>query len=245
MTRIDVDIWIFSLTVAPNVVGPLSAILAPDELARAERFLVDANRTGYVVGRGRLRQILAQYLSLPARELRFAYGDAGKPCLVESLPRPLHFNLSHSGGLAALAVCTECPVGVDIEEIRTITDKLAERYFSAVEVGAIAALPPEQQTVGFFRCWTRKEAVVKAVGGGLNIPLKSFVVSVEDESHPELMRADASSPIAQSRWKLFDFSPASGFAGAVAVMTDLANGAMEVDFHLRRYAEGESAEEPT
>ncbi len=228
MADIAVDVWLWSLAVTRVEAAGLAGVLSADERARAERFLSRRDGDGFIAGRAGLRHILSTYTSLPAAMLRFGSGASGKPFL-ECVDAP-HFNLSHSGDLAALAVCVDHPVGIDIETIRPIKEEIAERFFSPEEARALSALPAAEQMAGFFRCWTRKEAVVKARGGGLNIPLDTFTVSVKDTREPPMLHVDGASPEEAQCWKLFDFEPAAGLAGAVAVKAGHSDVRLSVNF---------------
>ena len=92
----------------------------------------------------------------------------------------MRFNISHSGGLAVFAFTLDCEVGVDVEEIRELKDlaEIAARFFCAEETAELMSLPADQRTAAFFRCWTRKEAYIKAIGDGLSAPLDGFAVTL-------------------------------------------------------------------
>ena len=226
MTAVQIDVWIWTLQ-QPAELQNYACLLSPDEHARAERFLSAAHRETYIVGRGRLRQILSTYVSQPAVTLSFTYGSAGKPLL--NLPDAPHFNLSHSENTAALAVCRTCPVGLDIEAARDITEDIAGRFFSSGEIAALRGTPEHDRSAAFFRCWTRKEAVVKALGDGLNRPLTSFDVSIADVTHPQLHRM-ADSADETAHWRLFSFSPGPGMAGALACRVSSADDSVAIKF---------------
>ena len=119
--------------------------------------------------------------------------------------RAYAFNLSHSHGLAVIAVGAGREVGIDVELLRPefAGEDIAKRYFSAREVRELAQLPVGSRTEGFFRCWTRKEAYIKARGEGLHVPLDSFSVSLSPDRFPELLSAD------ESRWKIESLVPSS------------------------------------
>jgi 4'-phosphopantetheinyl transferase len=125
----------------------------------------------------------------------------------------LHFNASHSHGYAAFAFARRAEVGIDIEKIReeVAGEEIAARFFSEQEIAELATLPGETRPKGFFRCWTRKEAYIKARGEGLQIPLRSFCVSVTSDEPQELALGDSST------WVVYSFEPAAGFVGAVAI----------------------------
>jgi 4'-phosphopantetheinyl transferase len=134
------------------------------------------------VARGTLRTLLARYLGKQPKELQFVFGREGKPALVpEPAERILSFNLSHSQDIGIFAFGWNRNIGVDVERVRADVEceDIARHYFSAQEIKSLARLPPQKRTEGFFLCWTRKEAYIKARGGGLQIPLDSFDVSLE------------------------------------------------------------------
>jgi len=187
-------------------------------------------RRRFVVARAALRGVLGAALGQPPRSLRFVEGPHGKPALADQ-PPPLRFNLSHSGELALLALSLDRELGVDLERRRHHLDHLgiARRYFAPDELAALAALPAAQQETAFYRCWTRKEALLKAKGAGLTLPLDSFAVSVT-EAAPQLLRTDWDTTEAQ-RWRLFHLAPAPGAIGAVAI----AAPAGEAEPAVRRF----------
>lgn len=219
---IVVDLWIWPLDVEDAERARLKANLSGDEVARADRFAFERDRNRFIVGRGRMREILARELGRAPAELVFAYSTHDKPSLVQS---PLRFNLSHSQALAALAASREREVGIDIEAVRPIEDNIAEQYFSPREVAALRALPKAEQLAAFYRCWTRKEAIVKAIGEGLSHPLNSFDVSL-GPAMPAVVERFEGEADAAGVWRLANFEPASGYAGAVACRT--AGGALSL-----------------
>jgi 4'-phosphopantetheinyl transferase len=170
----------------------LTAWLSAEERTRAARFHAGQHQRRFTVAHGRLRQILAEVLGVEPQHLQFAVGPYGKPQLTGDWERSgLQFNLSHSADRALLAWSWRRAVGVDIELWRPLHDAaaLVRRYFSASEIAAWDALPSEVREQGFFDCWTRKEAYIKAVGRGLGLPLDSFDVSLGRGSEARLQRA--------------------------------------------------------
>jgi 4'-phosphopantetheinyl transferase len=141
-------------------------MLSSDEVARALRFRAEEDRDLFIVARGILRRILSRYASEAPGKLVFRYGSKGKPYLRDH--PDVQFNLGHSGGFAAYGVSGE-ELGVDIEFVKPLTDwrKISERFFSAREVEELKRLDPTQQLRGFFSCWARKEAYIKAIGEGI------------------------------------------------------------------------------
>lgn len=230
----QVHVWRVRLDVAEYILARLRATLTPDESARAARIPSFLEQDRYVAARGVLRAILGRYLGTEPGQVRFEYGPQGKPALwqapgagapwkaAQTPPATVTFNLAHSHGLALLAVARGREVGIDVERIQAdlVEQGIAERFFSPAEMTALDALPKDDQLLAFFRCWTRKEAWVKARGQGLTIPLDRFDVSVAPNEPPALLRvagAAASTATKAEGWSLCDLTPAPGYAAALAV----------------------------
>jgi 4'-phosphopantetheinyl transferase len=208
----EVHVWRVPLDSPGAVLAPLAATLHPAERARAEKFFFDRDRNAYIAARGVLRELLARYLGRAPSELEFAYASRGKPFLASpSVAQPLSFNVAHSRNIALLAFSGGPAVGVDVEFIRRdiASEEIAVRYFAPQEIAELRALPPEQRPEAFFLGWTRKEAYVKALGEGLEIPLASFCVSLTPAGPATLASADS------SRWTLRNLWPGPGYAGAL------------------------------
>ena len=229
MALVEVDVWIWPLSLEAHATAHLAALLSVEERERAARFLAATDGAEYIAGRGRMREILATYAALPPQALQFAYGAAGKPVLVGDGVKP-QFNLSHSAGWAALAVTARHPIGIDIEAVRPIKEEIAERFFSAGEALAIYELPGSEQTAAFFRCWTRKEAFVKAVGDGLSYPLAAFEVSIAAEDFPVVRTIDGADAAELALWRLVNLEPALGLVGAIALKADASGDRISVNF---------------
>jgi 4'-phosphopantetheinyl transferase len=212
-----VDVWSVRLD-EPAKAGSAAAVLSPDEIARASRFHFEKDRIHFTQCRSALRGLLADYLAIPAAEIRFEYLASGKPQLAaEQNPSGLQFNVSHSANMALIAVGSEHRLGIDIEKIRGDVDTaaLAERFFSLRERTGLQALPEHLRVPGFFACWTRKEAFLKATGEGLSFPLEDFSVTTHPELDPVLEEIKGSADEGK-QWFLADLSVVEGFRAAVA-----------------------------
>jgi 4'-phosphopantetheinyl transferase len=193
--------------------------LTADERARAERFYFQKHRERFIAGRGLLRHILSRYLGKEPDQLRFCYNSYGKPALTEETgAEGLCFNLSHSHGIALYALTHGREIGIDIEYFRpdVETEKLAERFFSPREAAVLRALPEHLRKEGFFNCWTRKEAYIKAEGEGMSIPLSAFDVSLTPGEPAALLRTQKH-PQETACWSLQALNPAPSYAAALAV----------------------------
>lgn len=170
--RIEVAV----VPVAEEAAGTLWDVLNDDERRRAERYRFAADQQRSIVARGTLRTLLAHRLGRDPRELQFVEGPQGKPALRDNA---LEFNVSHSADRVAIAIASGTPVGIDIEsEQPRHTDlvTLARRYFSPAEALEVERADGEDAVRAFYSIWTAKEALIKAVGGGLSIALASFSV---------------------------------------------------------------------
>jgi len=213
-----VDVWRVRLD-EPLKTGFEGSVLSPDETARAGRFHFEKDRTHFTRCRSALRSLLAGYLAIPAPEIRFEYLSSGKPQLAAGQnPRALQFNVSHSANMALIAVGSEHRLGVDIERVRSDVDtaELSERFFSLRERAGLQALPEHLRVPGFFACWTRKEAFLKATGDGLSFPLADFSVTAHPDRDPELEEVNGNAQ-AGRQWFLADLSVAEGYRATVAL----------------------------
>lgn len=215
----DVHVWAARLDVDRERLASLAELLSEDERARAERFAFERLRQRFTAAHGILREILAGYADVAPERLRFETGAEGKPFLTEeAADGGLRFNMSHSAGKALYAVTLGREVGVDVEQVCPDRDhaRIAERFFSAREVQALRALSEEEQRTAFFRCWTRKEAYVKAVGKGLAIPLDRFAVSLAPRERAAFLDAGDGAGVV-SGWSLCNVPVDGGYEGAVCV----------------------------
>jgi len=216
----ELHVWRANLDLADSTVEYLLQLLSSDEIARAARYHFAIDYKRFVAARAGLRIILGGYLTLHPRRIIFSYGPQGKPSLASSpnVTATLNFNLAHSGGLALFAVAYGMQIGIDLEEIRAefTEDNLAERFFSTSEVAQLASLPAEMQPQGFFSCWTRKEAFLKAKGVGLSQALDQFSVTVAHQEPARLLETKWDQNEA-SRWSLESIDLGPHLAAAVAV----------------------------
>jgi 4'-phosphopantetheinyl transferase len=215
----EVFVWCFSLDRTDRQVESLRGILTEDERARADRFHFEKDRRHFTSARGTLRTILGGCLDRDPRQIRFSYSEYGKPALAAGQDcESLRFNLSHSGGMALLAVACNRELGVDIELIRPDIehDQIAERFFSPREVLVLRSLPDHLRVEAFFNCWTRKEAYIKARGEGLSFPLDRFDVAFKP-GEPAALLQTLGDPGEADRWRLKALETYAGYAAAIVV----------------------------
>jgi len=156
------------------------------------------------------RAVLCGYAAVPPGHWRFSVGEHGKPDLVDP-PRPLAFNLSHSGDWFACAVTAGTPVGVDLEHTgrKNDTARLARRYFTAVELEDIESQPGDARRERFFDYWTLKEAAVKARGDALPPSLRTrvFALRAARGDAPQAVSATDTGGVDPCAYYLFDPLP--------------------------------------
>lgn len=217
LLRGEVHVWQGALDVSSESLALLEATLSPSEHDRASRFREVQHRQRFVAGRGMQRDVLARYAGVAAERLTFATGPAGKPSL-EPNPGDLRFNASNAGGLAVIAVTAGREVGIDIEPLRPIPDALdiARRFFSRAEIEALTATPVQERDATFLAAWTRKEAYIKALGGGLGVRLDSFTVSI-GPGEPARLLGNGLGPATADRWSLLALTCPAGWTGALVV----------------------------
>ncbi|MGH7565398.1 MAG: 4'-phosphopantetheinyl transferase family protein [Gemmatimonadota bacterium] len=215
-----VHVWEIDLERPREEVARLEHLLPESDARRAARQPFEARRRDLVLSGVALRSILAAYLDVDPRTIRFVTDPGGKPRLDRRWnASPLAFNLSHSRGRALVALSMGCEVGVDVERLRRDLpiDRLAARFFSPREIAALRSTPDAVRPAAFFACWTRKEAFVKATGAGIfRQPLQSFAVSVEPGVGPVPLVIPGHADEAE-RWRLESLDAGPGYAAAVAV----------------------------
>ncbi len=208
----EVRIWVWRCPSMAN--HTCRDLLSDAERARAARFVFEHDRIRFISAHAGLRLVLGTLLDIEASAVTLIDDRHGKPRLAGSRPA-LFFNLSHSHGVAAVAVSRSFEVGLDIEMLRPADLSGVVSFFSDGEQAALARLPRTARTSCAFAAWTRKEAFVKATGFGLTIPLESFDVSVDPGEPPRLLRI-ADAPEEAANWQLVHFIPADGYVGTVA-----------------------------
>ncbi len=232
-----VHVWRVPLDVDSSLQDHCQSVLNDEEQQRADRFRASRQTQRFVVARGTLRHLLGVYLETDPRRLTFTYGEHGKPQLA-SCTQDLHFNVSHSGGVALMAFVRGREVGVDVErtEREVGWERVARRFFAGPELEELMALPAEQRRSGFFRCWTSKEAYMKATGRGITLGLGNFAVRV-DPARPAKLLWLATDQVDTGRvdtgqvddWWLAQVDPGPGTAGALC----LGGGPLKVETYAR------------
>ena len=211
--RTEVHVWRVPLNIPDKLLNQLFQLLNKDENDRANRFHFEKDRKRYISTRGHLRVLLGKYLKQEPDTLVFRYNKYGKPFLTDN---SIEFNVSHSNDLGLIAFDQDQEIGVDIEWMRPDFGglKIAKRFFSSEEVLELEALPPDEQAQGFFNCWSRKEAYIKALGKGLAIPLDKFSVNLSPGIKAVLL-STTHNPQALYNYKLFNIKTDPDYASAL------------------------------
>ena len=173
----EAHVWRLALDQPEAAWQRLERVLTPDEVVRADRFYFARDRRRFVVSRAVVRLLLGQYLDLPSGTIEFYTGPYGKPYTSPQLEAtPFQFNVSHSGEMALFGFVRQRQLGIDIEFRKTLPEirEIAVNFFSPHEVATLMGLPSPLQPLGFFNCWSRKEAYIKAIGKGF-VPATGFI----------------------------------------------------------------------
>lgn len=213
----EVQLWRADLDALAAHESRWQQILSDDEQKRAARFHFAKDRQHFAAARAILRMILAGYLKVDPVEIEFRYSQKEKPHLADRYqPSGIQFNVSHSGGVALYAFARQIELGVDVECIgRDIeAESIARRFFSDSEQQQLLTLPAAKRVEAFFRCWTRKEAYIKATGDGLSLPLAQFDVSLQPNDKDALLATRPDDTEAK-RWLLREVPAGPGYVAAL------------------------------
>jgi 4'-phosphopantetheinyl transferase len=210
----EVHIWTFDIRALATATEKFRLVLASDEMDRAAQFRFNHLRESFVRTRSTLRHLLGRYMDIHPAGIQFTYGPNGKPALASA--ENIQFNMTHSGDMAAIAITTDCPIGVDVEQIRPVENmlRIAEQFFCPEETAEIISLPADDRECAFFCYWTRKEAYAKAIGAGLGAPLNTIRVTAQSGSSSCSIFTENEVGAAQT-WTLHDLQLAANYAAAV------------------------------
>ena len=214
-----IDIWQWDFAAPEAWRARWQSVLSEDERERIARFKFDRDKQRFLVCRAWMRRIIGWYVGCSPEALTFAYGIRQKPSLASGR---LEFNLSHTDGLAVLAVSREFPVGVDVEKCRTLDRAFMESVLSPAEKRQLDGLADAACSYAFLRVWTAKEAQVKAMGDGLFQSLKAFEAWPAGATNSDIAAfhrgrlVDTVGAEMEAR-QLHSFVPAKGYVGAVVL----------------------------
>ena len=204
----------------------------PQSFEEAAKFLNPLSRRRWLVSRTAAHGILACYATVHASQVTFVSDERGKPLPVAvANGEVLHFSISHSAGVGLVGICGEGPIGIDLEEVRPMDefDAVLRRFFHRREIEGIDQLAGPEQTDAFYRCWARKEAILKAVGLGLDAPLHRLSVGwTAADCNVHEMHEEIGPP---AGWTLIDLPLFDDFPAALATQHVVEK---VVAFHWRR-----------
>jgi 4'-phosphopantetheinyl transferase len=211
----DTQLWCFPLNLNASDLNRCALLLSAEEISRAVHFKLERDKNRYTAGRGMLRVLLGKYVGVSPRALNITAELLAKPILPDQ-PRPVDFNLSHADDCALVAISSTYEVGVDLENpARDVDyDALALRFFSAREQAELQRIPQAERRRAFVTCWTRKEAVAKALGQGLRMPLETIEVTIGSSAQAQLLSVPTSSV---KDWTLHNVNVGAGFVATLAL----------------------------
>lgn len=193
-----IHVWKFPVSPAGET------LLTDSERMISRRFRFEADRNRFVTGRRSLRFLISKYLSVNPLDIDIISEKGEKP-FIRYPATPIRFNISHSGEWVVVALADE-ELGIDIEKINSSFDysNLLDEHFTDAEQRFIvkAKIP----VAAFYFLWTRKEALVKAVGRGLQVNLK--VMAVLDEQ--------GFAEVHQKKWKIRSFTLSADYPVSLA-----------------------------
>ncbi len=209
----ELHIWRIDFVNSGQQTDEFYKFLSEDERARADSFFQKCHRENFILMRGALRKIIGMYLVRNPSDIEFSYNEYGKPSLKKG-QGSLYFNVSHSGDLGLCVICKDGEVGIDIEKILEIDnfESIAAEFFSPNEYAILKRALPVHKLATFYQIWTRKEAIVKAIGRGLSYPLKSF----DAISGGGLVVIDSVAQDAPIRLNLMELEIKDGYLAAIA-----------------------------
>lgn len=207
----DIHLWLAYYQKAddPALRCTLRELLSDAERTQETAFHFADDRLRYLVTRAMVRTVLSRYASVAAADWEFALNAYGRPEIAARHGvHGLHFNISHTRGLIALAVSRNRAVGVDVENVaeRQPSIGIADHFFAPAEVAALAALPEQARGERFFEYWTFKESYIKARGMGLSLPLDRFSFHFHGEQAVSLS-AEADIDADPQRWHFWQCRP--------------------------------------
>lgn len=203
----EVHLWLARAESAPDhgFERRHGGLLTAEERLRGSRFHFERDRWCHLRSRVLVRLVLSRYALLDPALWRFEPGTYGKPQIAAGLPMAgrLRFNLTHSGGLVALAVAMDRDLGVDVEAIeRPLADEIAQGHFAPDEADWLQSLPEAVRGERFTELWTLKESYLKAVGTGLSSPLDAVSFRFDGDRISAEHRLPARHAGAWSYWLL-------------------------------------------
>ncbi len=211
----ECHIWAIHLDQSGECVQRLAHYLSPPEASKASQFYGEVHQHRYTVGRSLLKILLSIYTGIQPDEIELQTQKAGKPYLPNT---DLQFSKTASGPFGLIAITWRIDVGIDIEKNKKLAEaaQLIKSSFSSSEHLAFQKMSPSKKTRAFFNGWTRKEAIVKALGTGLGLAPDQFTVSLDSSPVYEFNIPGIPAEL-PANWTLRSWSPAAGYQAAIAI----------------------------
>jgi len=209
-------LWKIRVSDFNDKINYFSNLLSVDEKKRAQKFRFEKDRNCYIIARGCLRLLLSRYCKIESGKIQFYYSKNNKPYIKDH--SNIKFNVSHSKDVIIIGFNLDHEIGVDVEKVdlKINYKEIATSFFSQEEITELMGLSDAYRAQGFFNCWTRKEAFIKALGDGLSFPLDQFAVNLSSIKYANLV-ATKWDPNEKSKWFLQPFSPFKNYIGAIAI----------------------------
>lgn len=216
----EIHVWRIVLDRQPDRVAHYETLISEKEREKAAHAKVPGIKEDRIIAAGALREVLSHYLKIDPQKIEYSYGEQGKPYIHGS---DVYFNISHTQGLLLIAVTTIGQVGIDVECVNRTADlrEITQRYFTKNESAALFSLNEADFQKAFCRCWTQKEAFVKASGVGLLRALNSFEVSV-GENEPKLLSIEGDT-LRAKEWSLLEIDIGEAYIATVAIRAQQKN----------------------
>ena len=211
-----VHIWYSPLDLWRNRVGELKVLLSAEEIQRSEELVFQNRSEDYIISRGILRKILAQYLGEAPEFVSLELNTTGKPYLTSSR---YHFNLSHSNNLFICGISRDTPIGIDLQQIYPISniDTLIRNYFSPEEQQIVNSVIDSRIQDLFFTIWTAKEAYLKGTGEGFQRPANNFTICQWEHNLLTLKLKQETNSSLSTTWNIRELHISSDYKAALAV----------------------------
>jgi 4'-phosphopantetheinyl transferase len=214
----EVQVWRIELKETVDLIDRYSLLLNEEERAKSQRRRVGRPREHFAIGRACLRILLGNDLKTDPRIITISSGPHGKPETPAFGENRITFNVAHSSDKILIALGRKGAIGVDVEHFGT-TDvmEVAQANFTETESASLAAISNlDDRLRTFYTYWTRKEAITKADGRGLLLPLNSFDVAFESMNRQPVDVGDSTCN-ATKRYFVSDLELGGDAAGAIAL----------------------------
>lgn len=212
----ELHVWHASTNITPARLVEYKNTLSENELTKVHLFEFEQARDSYIISQGALRILLSGYLGISPNLVKLGQRRKGKPYSIDE-PN-LYFNISNSGMLTVIAFSRDSEVGIDIEQIRPLSDldEMITINFTTREIKFING-KPEERTSRFFRFWTVKESYLKATGEGMRLPPDNLEFIIEKD---RIRQLSVKGVFEQEDWNFKEFSTFPDYVGTITYGRD-------------------------